>query len=58
MRAFALTVPAQSTGRYTDVDWDAVLAEYRAEVVKRRENGASKSGASKSGASKSGASKH
>ena len=32
MRAFALTTPAQSSGRYAEVDWDAVLAEYQAEA--------------------------
>jgi hypothetical protein len=48
MRAFVLTVPAQSTGRYTKVDWDAVLTEYRAEVVKDRKTKSSKTGKRKS----------
>jgi hypothetical protein len=47
MRAFALTIPARSTGRYTEVDWDAVLAEYHAEDVKRRVDGKRKSNKSK-----------
>jgi hypothetical protein len=51
--AFALTAPAQSVGRYADVDWDAVLSQYHGEIAEHRK---SKSGKSKS--SKSSESKH
>jgi hypothetical protein len=57
MRAFALIVPAQSTGRYVDLDWDAVLAEYNTGVIEQRKSGKSKSGKSESGKSKNGKSK-
>jgi hypothetical protein len=52
MRAFALTIPAHSTGRYVDLDWDAVLAEYHDEVVKRRADSKSKDSKSKRSKSK------
>jgi eukaryotic-like serine/threonine-protein kinase len=45
--SFVLTVPAQSAGRYKDVDWDGVLSEYRG-AVKDRKNGRA-DGASTSG---------
>jgi hypothetical protein len=57
MRAFVLTVPAQSTGRYKDVDWDAVLTEYRAGVPRHRKSAKDESAKGKT-KSKSGNRKH
>ena len=43
-------LPAQSTGRYTQIDWDAVRAEYRVEIAKRQERRESDRGESNSDA--------
>jgi hypothetical protein len=43
-RAFTLTVPARSAGRYEDVNWDALLSKFRDEPARGRKRGKNESG--------------